>query len=114
MTSIPLSERFGPYCMSSAQGATLYHDLRSSLGRNEAVELDFTGVSILIASFLNASLAKMYGEFSQEEIVALVSFRGLSPAHAEVVQAVVDNAKSFFYNETYRKAQDEAIKKMFE
>jgi hypothetical protein len=100
--------------MSSGQGGELYDDLARSLRADEELELDFSGVSVLVASFLNASIAKLYGEFAQEKIAGLLSFNGLSAAHAEVVQAVVDNAKRYYYDESYRKAQESALRKMFD
>lgn len=114
MNRIAIGKEFGPYCMSSAQGAALYDQLKAGLDAHEAVELDFADVSILIASFLNASLAKLYGDFPQDVIAKLVSFRNVTPAHVNVIQAVVDNAKRYYYDETYRKAQEEALRKMFE
>jgi len=111
---ISISDTFGPFCIASDDGGKLYGLIVDAIKDDQTVELDFTNIEVLVASFLNGALAPLYRDYDSIYLTEHLKFAGLTPSFIEVIQAVVDNAKRYYRDDAYRKAQDEALRLMSE
>lgn len=82
------------------EGVKVYETIEKHLDKKEKVEVDFSSITMVVSSFLNAAIGKLYGKYSEEYIDANVKVVGLSDDDVELLNdIVIPNAKSFFENQ---------------
>src|SRR5436309_3569859 len=96
MTRIPVVERFGPVCGTPDEADQLRAEVRGLLERGEAVCLDFTGVTEVIASFLSGVIGVLFGEVPADVLTTRLTWCGLDEAHDALVRLVIEKAQWFF------------------
>ncbi len=78
-------------------GLAIYELAKKVLQTGERVEISFDGISMVISSFLNASVGKLYGDFSFDEVDTKVTVTGLDEDDMELLQVtVIPNAKEYY------------------
>lgn len=78
-------------------GLAVYEMAKKVLGKNETVEISFDGITMVISSFLNASVGKLYGDFPFDEVDTKVTVSGLDEDDMELLQVtVIPNAKEYY------------------
>ncbi len=109
--TVPLHDFVGgPLCVTSTDGERLHDRIAPLLRSDTPVRLSFEKVEVVIAAFLNASVGRLYGEFPEDRIRALLSFAHLSPEDREMLDRVVENAKAYFSRpEDYERAWLETL-----
>lgn len=81
------------------QGLAVYELAKKELKDSKKVEISFEGISIIISSFLNASIGKLYGDFSYDFIDKNLKITGLDKNDMELLQIIViPNAKEYYSN----------------
>ncbi|MFH1075272.1 MAG: STAS-like domain-containing protein [Pseudomonadota bacterium] len=85
-----------PLCVASSDGQKVYERLASVLKENRSVMLSFYNVSTLTSAFLNAAIGQLYGEFSEEQIRALLKVQDMQPDDLALLKRVVETAKQYF------------------
>ncbi len=85
-----------PLCVASSDGQAVYERLVSALKKGRSVTLSFNNVSTLTSAFLNAAIGQLYGEFSEEQIRALLKVQDMQPEDMALLKRVVDTAKEYF------------------
>jgi len=60
------------------------------------VILSFHNISTLTSAFLNAAVGQLYGEFSEEQIRALLKVQDMQPDDLALLKRVVETAKQYF------------------
>lgn len=100
----------GSLCVTSTDGERLYERIAPLLRSETPVRLSFERVEIVISAFLNASVGRLYGEFSEDRIRSLLSFAHLSSEDRDMLDRVVENAKAYFSRpEDYERAWRETL-----
>ena len=82
-------------------GILLHKEIKKYLDKNEKVIVDFSNIKMVISSFLNAAIGKLYGDFQYNFIENNLEIIGLDEDDEELLNdIVIPNAKSFFENQT--------------
>lgn len=83
------------------EGVKVYETIEKYLDKKEKVEVDFSNITIVVSSFLNAAIGKLYGKYSDEVIEQNIEVLGLNDDDIELLNdIVIPNAKSFFENQS--------------
>jgi len=83
------------------EGVKVYEQIEKYLDNNEKVEIDFSNITMVVSSFLNAAIGKLYGKYNDEFIKKYVQVIGLNEDDIELLNdIVIPNAKSFFKNQS--------------
>ena len=78
-------------------GVLLYEEIGIGLDKKERVIVDFSNIKMIISSFLNAAIGKLYGDYSYDFIDENLEIVGLDEDDTELLKdIVIPNAKSFF------------------
>lgn len=78
-------------------GILLNKEIKKYLDKNEKVIVDFSNIKMVISSFLNAAIGKLYGDFQYNFIENNLEIIGLDEDDEELLNdVVIPNAKSFF------------------
>lgn len=82
--------------VSAADGEIVYSKLVEAFEKDEKVVVDFKDIELTITAFLNASIGKLYGRFSTEEIREKLSIENLQVEEKQLLKMVIDLAKRRF------------------
>lgn len=85
-----------PLCVASGDGQKVYERVAAALKENRGITLTFHNVSTLTSAFLNAAIGQLYGEFSEEQIRALLKVQDMQPDDLALLKRVVETAKEYF------------------
>ncbi|MGH8547814.1 MAG: STAS-like domain-containing protein [Methylococcales bacterium] len=85
-----------PLCVASGDGQKVYERLALALIDGKSVSISFHNVSTLTSAFLNAAIGQLYGEFSEEQIRALLKVQDMQPDDLALLKRVVETAKEYF------------------
>jgi len=85
-----------PLCVASGDGQKVYERLAAALKEGRSVILSFHNISTLTSAFLNAAVGQLYGEFSEEQIRALLKVQDMQPDDLALLKRVVETAKLYF------------------
>ncbi len=78
-------------------GLAVYEIAKKALQDGEKVEISFSNITMVISSFLNASIGKLYGNFPFEVVDEQVTVTGLDEDDMELLQiTVIPNAKEYY------------------
>lgn len=94
--NIQVAELYGPICVDPDDGDRLCLEATLALSRGESVCLDFSGVSTLTSSFLNAAIGCLYGKFTREDLDRRLTWTGLDETDESVMRLVQQNAIRYF------------------
>lgn len=95
--TISIFEAVGsPLCVASSDGQKVYERLASALKEGRSTTLSFRNVSTLTSAFLNSAVGQLYGEFSEEEIRALLKVQDMQSDDLALLKRVIDTAKQYF------------------
>lgn len=82
--------------VSSEDGGAVFKKIQIALEARQAVDLDFTGIDMLISAFLNAAVGKLVENLSIEEIHQRVEFSGMEDGDRELLEKVLENAFRYY------------------
>ncbi len=82
--------------VSSEDGRAVFEKIRIALNARQSVELDFTGIDMLISAFLNAAVGKLVEDRSLEEIHQRIKFTGMADGDPELLEKVLENALRYY------------------
>jgi hypothetical protein len=97
----------GAYCVTPQRGQELYDIIHPLLTEGTAVELDFLGVKAYAAPFFNYAIRQLLKEISNEDVNRLVKYSNLSSTGANVLQMVMNSARRYYTDDSYRQAVHE-------
>ena len=86
----------GSLCVSASDGQRLYDKIAPLLEEGTPVALSFKRVDTLISAFLNAAIGQLYGAPFKDRLDELLSFRDLAEDDREMLEQVVQNARTYF------------------
>ena len=95
-----------PFAVAADDGAAVYNKISAAFTVAERpVELDFTGMDLVISAFLNTAIGRFAAEMSLEEIRSRISITGLAEDDVELVNRVLENAVRYYADpDQFRKA----------
>lgn len=82
--------------VSSEVGEAVFEKIQIALKARQSVDLDFTGIDMLISAFLNASVGKLVENLSIEEIHKRITFSGMEEGDRELLDKVLENAVRYY------------------
>jgi hypothetical protein len=97
----------GAYCVTPQRGQELYDMIHPLLAEGTAVELDFLGVKAYAAPFFNYAIGQLLKDISNEDVNRLVKYSNLSSTGANVLQMVLNSARRYYTDDSYRQAVHE-------
>ena len=81
------------------EGLAIYEIAKKELQNGKKVEVSFDGITMVISSFLNASIGKLYGDFPFDVIDEKVTVTGLDEDDMGLLNdTVIPNAKEYYSN----------------
>ena len=92
-------------CVSSEDGAKVFEKLKVAMQTDRPVELDFSGVQIVISAFLNAAIGRLVEKSSKEMIRNRIEFTHIAQEDKDLIDRVLENAEGFYADpDQYRRA----------
>jgi hypothetical protein len=61
---VVVKDRIGEVCYLSDMGQDLYKEIEPAIAKGEPVLLDFSGVELVTACFLNSAIGQLYSYYS--------------------------------------------------
>jgi hypothetical protein len=100
------------YCISADDGDKVYEKIIMGFENNRKVVLSFLNVEMLTTAFLNTSIGRLYGRYSEERVKANLEVRDIAADDKVSLKRVVDTAK--LYYQDGKGALEESIRKIME
>lgn len=97
----------GTYCVTPLSGQKIYEIIHPVLIDGTAVELNFLGVKAYAAPFFNYAIGQLLKEISDKDVNRLVKFSNLSSTGTNVLQMVMNSARRYYTDDSYRQAVHE-------
>jgi hypothetical protein len=98
--------------VSTENGVKIFELVDSCLARKEKVELDFSGITIMITAFLNAAIGSLYSkkEYTGDFLNEYLTLENVEKDDRVLFREVIQRAKEYFANkESFEKNSNDAI-----
>lgn len=82
--------------ISSEDAEELFKIIDTTLSANNKVNLDFSGIELLLSVFLNVSIGQLYSKYEYSFIDSNLSFSNLSEDDKSTLDKVINRAKQYF------------------
>jgi hypothetical protein len=93
---ITVCQVVGKNCLSVQDGRRLYKHFLPELQAGREIELDFSGVEAVDASFFNASFGFLLRDFEQQELARLVKVSHLHTDSMKILRRVIKNSRRYY------------------
>lgn len=91
--------------VSSEDGGAVFEKLEIALKANRPIELDFSGIDLVISAFLNAAIGRLVQILEVAEIRNRIGFTNISNDDLELIDRVLENAERYYEDpDRFRKA----------
>lgn len=98
--------------VSTENGEKVFEIVNSYLEKEEKVELDFAGITIMITAFLNAAIGKLYGkkEYTPAFLNEHLKLENVEKEDRALFKDVIQRAKEYFADkESFERTNKNAI-----
>lgn len=102
-------EVVGVNCVTSEDGEKVFALIHPELEWGRPVELDFTGVRVIVSLFLNAAVGRLLEDIKTDDLNRLLKVSNLPPGGSEILERVIENAKDYYLNPQVREALDRIL-----
>lgn len=85
-----------PLCVSSEDGGAVFEKLDAALKTDRPVELDFSGIEMVISAFLNAAIGRLVEHRTIAAIKERVTFTHIEADDLELIDRVLENAVRYY------------------
>ena len=99
----------GENCISYDDGQKIYELIHPELQAGRPVELDFSGVRVLVSLFLNAAIGRLLEDISTDDLNRLLTVSDMPPGGRETLRRVIENSKDYYFNPSVRKTLDRIL-----
>jgi hypothetical protein len=99
----------GKFATDSDSGQKLYDLIHPYLIRGEAVQLDFTDVTVFASAFFNYAIGALLRDITSDDLNHLVTFKHCPNTGIVVLKRVISRAKQYYLDAQYQKAVDTVI-----
>ena len=87
-----------PSALTVEQGELLYSEIINVLKNKEIVIIDFTNIESIITPFLNASIGRLYENYTSEDLKEHLKVINQPEGSNRKFNMVIKNAKNFYAN----------------
>ena len=87
----------GPSCVAAHEGQKVFERVAAAIREGREARLSFYDISTLTAAFLSAAIGQLYGEFSEEQISALLKIEDIQQDDLALLKRVIMAAKEYFH-----------------
>jgi len=84
--------------ISSDEAEKIHQIIYVIIEDEKEVVLDFEGISLLISSFLNSAIGKLYGEFEPEIVDKSIIYENMDSRDQYILNKVIGRAKEYYKN----------------
>ncbi|MFA6105939.1 MAG: hypothetical protein WC725_05120 [Patescibacteria group bacterium] len=109
MFTIKIKETIGENCITRVQGGKIFKLLTSPSRFPYKTTLDFAGVKIISAPFINAAIGRLFEVNGNTEPHKVPSFVNLSHQDETMIKHVIDGAKDYYTKSLYERTQHDNI-----
>jgi STAS-like domain of unknown function (DUF4325) len=102
-----IRDLIGDYCVTPQSGQDVYNIVHPLLLSQTEVELDFLGIKAYASPFFNYAIGQLLKDIPYEDLSRLVKYKNISSVGNKVLEVVLDSAKRYYTDESYRKAVNE-------
>lgn len=98
--------------VSTEKGNEVFELVDSFLQKNEKVELDFAGITIMITAFLNAAIGRLYSNkaYTKDFLNEHLKLQNVEKDDRVLFKDVIQRAKEYFADkENFEKNSNDAI-----
>jgi len=96
--------------VSTADGENLFDRIKKAFESKMNIALDFNNIELITSTFLNSSIGKLYGQYTNEIIKEYLAVENMSEDDLVLLKKVVDRAKEYFKErEKIDRAIEEAL-----
>ncbi|HSS22231.1 MAG TPA: STAS-like domain-containing protein [Pyrinomonadaceae bacterium] len=106
---INVRELIGENCVSYDDGKRIYDLIHPELQSGKLVNLDFSGVRVLVSLFLNAAIGHLLEDVSTENLNQLLVVSNLPQGGLETLRRVIENSRDYYFNPHVREALDRIL-----
>ncbi len=99
----------GENCISYEDGQKVYDLVHPELQAGRPVELDFSGVRVLVSLFLNAGIGRLLEDIPTADLNRLLTVSNLPPGGRGTLKRVIENSKDYYFNPQIREALDRIL-----
>jgi hypothetical protein len=103
---IYVKDLVGELAVTAADGEKLLHATLAALESPGGVDIDFSGVTIVVSAFLNQGVARLIEAHSISELKERVRYYGLPDGGVDVLNRVLANAREYYRDGSRRAAVD--------
>ena len=82
--------------VSTEDGNKVFEQIDRAFEQDNKVSVDFSGIVILISTFLNAAIGQLYSKYKSNYLNKNLSIKGLSNEDIILLRKVIDRAKEYF------------------
>lgn len=102
-----LVSKIATMALTESDGLKLRKAIEASLEDDDAIELDFSGISLFATMFFNASIGNLIMRFSPERCAEIIRLTHISDLGMDTYQHSFENARFIFaQRETLHKISD--------
>lgn len=84
--------------VSAIDGNLVFAEIDKIISANGNVELDFSGINILITAFLNSAIGQLYSKYEGEQLNKMLKLTNVAEEDKILFKKVVERAKEYFAN----------------
>ncbi|MCQ4035496.1 STAS-like domain-containing protein [Kaistella montana] len=98
--------------VSTENGNLVYEQIQRHLEKDESVNLDFEGISLIITAFLNAAIGSLFKDqkYSGDFLNSKVFLSNVDSNDVSLFRDVINRAKEYFANKDFfEKNNNESI-----
>lgn len=88
----------GDTAVSTDDGDVVYKKIYEAFTKNENIELDFEGITIMTTAFLNAAIGQLYSIYKSEQLNEKLKLINVAEEDKILFKKVIDRAKEYFAN----------------
>jgi len=106
---ISIREVVGENCITFDAGQEIYALIHPELLAGHAVELDFSGVRVIVSLFLNAAVGRLLEDVSSDALNRLLKISNLNSTGWATLKQVVTTAREYYTDPKVREAVDKIL-----
>lgn len=84
--------------VSSEDGNLVYIEIDKEIDKGMIVELDFSGITMMITAFLNAAIGQLYKKYNGGKLNKVLKLKNVADEDIVLFLKVIDRAKEYFTN----------------
>ena len=106
---INIRDVVGENCITFEAGQKVYDLIHPELRAGRVVELDFSGVRVIVSLFLNAAIGRLLEKTSSDDLTRLLKITNLNSTGWATLKQVVASAKEYYTDPKVREAVDRIL-----